>query len=585
VPASTTTHAAILALLATDAPEEELRAALDALGDDDPELAAAALALHRARLEDRRRAVGLGVLSESAADLATHRDLDELLEAICRRARLLLGTDVAYIALSDPERGDTYVRTTDGIVSEAFRTMRLPAGVGIGGLVATTGRPQVTPDYAADAHLAHDRDVDDRVAAEGLRAIVAVPLQHGGETFGVLLSASRVVRRFAPQEVSLFRSLAAHAAAAIENARTLAQLAAHAARVERLGAAQERLAAVALDGGGLQELADVGRDLLGTAVELRGPDGERLAGDGAAGHELPLPGGPHDLGTLRLADPPADDVARDVADRVAALAAALLLQQRVQSEAEYRHRSRLLEEVLGGRSVDEDELRWLARAGVTLDAPHVVLVVAPPPAAERWAWLTATRAAGAEHGLVGTVAGRIVAVLPGDDAEAAAERWADLVRGAGAGRPTIGAADAASGLGGLPAAHRHATSALELLLALGHAGGTATIERLGIFGHMLAEPTRADLRRLLERTLGPVLEHDRTGRSELLPVLEAFFDESGHLANTARRLHVHINTLYQRLDRLDQVLGAGWREPDRRLELHLALRLRALDAQLRAGRP
>src|SRR5207244_11858175 len=111
-----------------DGPEGARRAAPAALGDDGAELADAARALHRARLEDRRRAVELSVLSESAADLASHRDVDELLHAICRRARLLLGTDVAYITLNDPERGDTYVRTTDGIVSEAFRTLRLPAG-------------------------------------------------------------------------------------------------------------------------------------------------------------------------------------------------------------------------------------------------------------------------------------------------------------------------------------------------------------------------------------------------------------------------------------------------------------------------
>ncbi|MBB1014142.1 PucR family transcriptional regulator, partial [Dietzia schimae] len=50
----------------------------------------------------------------------------------------------------------------------------------------------------------------------------------------------------------------------------------------------------------------------------------------------------------------------------------------------------------------------------------------------------------------------------------------------------------------------------------------------------------------------------------------------GSPSATAERLFVHVNTVYQRLDRLDQVLGTGWRRGDRALELRLALRLAEL---------
>ncbi len=134
------------------------------------------------------RALGLTALSDTATDLAAHLEVDQLLQAICRRARLLLGTDVAYVTLRDDAIGDTYVEATDGIVSEAFRMMRLPAGTGLGGLVAQTGRPEATADYAGDQRLQHSPDVDQRVAAEGLKGIVAAPLKRGGEVFGVLMS-------------------------------------------------------------------------------------------------------------------------------------------------------------------------------------------------------------------------------------------------------------------------------------------------------------------------------------------------------------------------------------------------------------
>jgi DNA-binding PucR family transcriptional regulator len=58
--------------------------------------------------------------------------------------------------------------------------------------------------------------------------------------------------------------------------------------------------------------------------------------------------------------------------------------------------------------------------------------------------------------------------------------------------------------------------------------------------------------------------------------LETFLDANGNLTRTAALLPVHINTLRQRLDRLDRLVGDGWREGEARLQLHLALRLRRI---------
>jgi sugar diacid utilization regulator len=600
----------VLSLLAAEVPEAELLATLEALRSaassaqelaEVERIAEAALALHRSRSEDRQRAVALSALSETAADLATHRDLDTLLRAICSRARLLLGTDVAYVTLLDRGANETYVRATDGIVSESFHSMRTPLGAGIGGLVAETGRPEATADYPADTRLDHVREIDLRVASEGLHAILAVPLKRAGESFGVLLSASRVVRHFTPQEIALSASLGAHAAIALENARlwddsrtALEELArahalaqTHAAQVHRLAAAQTRLAAVALEGGGLQALVEEAASCVAGWFELRDASGELLASAGTAHAHAPfrytarIPGSPGALGLITLASAVEVGIEQEFVDRIAGFAASILLQQRVQSEAEYRYRSRILEEMLEGRrALDDDTQRWLTRAGITVDQPHVVLVTAFEQSSERWGWLTVARAAVAEHGLVGTVSGRIVVIVPGDDPSRAAERWGSLVRGAGSARPTIGAALGTTGMHALPTAYRDATAALSLLVALGRHGEMATIAQLGIFGHMLSEPGRADLPRFLQRTLGVLTQHDARSRSPVLPVLDAFFAESGHLGNTARRLNVHINTLYQRLERIDELLGRDWRTADRRLQLHIALRLRALDLQL-----
>jgi sugar diacid utilization regulator len=601
----------ILALLAAEAPEYDIQYRVAELleGADGvdrarvAELARYAEEIQAARADDRRRARGLTALSETAADLASHRHVDELLTAICRRARLLLATDVAYITLRDTQRGDTYVHTTDGIVSETFRTMRLANGLGLGGLVAQTGRPEATADYTRDDRLAHSRDVDRRVSTEGLRAIVAAPLKRGNEIVGVLLSGSREVRQFDPTEVALFASLGTHAAIALESARliessqqTLADLERahealqrHAHHVERVGDVYAELASVALEGGGIDDLLETVVRRVPGRVDLHDPTGEVLnscvspawSDPSATWLQAQVLAGPDKLGLVRLRSSEDHAIAAELLQRTASLVAGILLSQRAQTEAEHRHRSILLEELLAEHhTADADLQRRAVRAGIPLDCELVVLVIDLAESAKRWAWMRAVQTAQRRKAIVGTVGGRIVAIEPGPDATESRAVWSAHLRGADEVAPTIGAAGDAIGAEGLRAAYRDAVRALNLLLALGRTGTSATIAELGFFGQMIGRAGPNELRTFLDHALGPVIDYDRQRGADLLTTLEAVLSQGGHLANSARALGIHINTLYQRLERLDQILGDGWRESDRRLELHLAVRLQALEHQL-----
>ena len=153
----------LLRLLAQDAPAERIEEQAAALAAADPRAGPLAreLALRvRAGIDaHQRREAELAALVETARDLASRSDPGGVLDAIVRRARTLLGTDVAYLTLADPERGDTFMRATAGSVSARFQTLRLPTGAGLGGLVAQTRRPYWTADYPADEPLpAHQRD-------------------------------------------------------------------------------------------------------------------------------------------------------------------------------------------------------------------------------------------------------------------------------------------------------------------------------------------------------------------------------------------------------------------------------------------
>ena len=274
----------LLRLLAQDAPVDRIEEAAAKLVASDPVdgPAARALALAiRAGIDARRRREAeLSALVDTARDLASRSDPGGVLDAIVRRARTLLATDVAYLTLADPERGDTYMRATAGSVSARFQTLRLPTGAGLGGLVAQTRRPYWTADYPADERYRHTTEIDAAVGEEGLVAICGTPLLVDGQFVGVLFAANRTRRPFRRDEVALLGSLAALAAVSLVQTRRSAETAAaldalstaHAG-IEQAATAHDRFTEVVLGGGGVDAIAAALAELLDCWVAVLDADG------------------------------------------------------------------------------------------------------------------------------------------------------------------------------------------------------------------------------------------------------------------------------------------------------------------------
>lgn len=237
----------------------------------------------RSELEGRRRREAeLSALFETAHDLAGLRDLDAVLRAIVQRARSLLGTDVAYLSLNDPVRGDTYMRVTEGSVAARFQQLRLGMGEGLGGLVAQTARPYVTDDYFKDDRFQHTLTIDAGVRDEGLVAILGVPLTLGHHVIGVLFAADRRARVFEREQIALLGSFAALAAAAIDTANLLTETRSalteleraneiirdHSGVIERASDVHDRLAELVLRGGGVHDVAAAVSEILDGTVEF-----------------------------------------------------------------------------------------------------------------------------------------------------------------------------------------------------------------------------------------------------------------------------------------------------------------------------
>ena len=579
----------------------------------------------RALLERRRRREAeLSALFDTASDLALLHDLDSVLEAIVRRARKLLDTDVAYMTLVDEERGDSYMRVTDGSVSAKFQQVRLPMGTGLGGLVAQTGTPYASDNYPADLRFRHASEIDSAVAEEGLIAILGVPMRLGSRIVGVLFAANRSARPFAREDVALLSSLAAHAAVAIDNARlleetraALAELSAankisreHAEAVERAAEAHDRMAELVLRGGDVRDLAASVAELLGgglvvfdaesrclvsvrtectPAVEEAAAAARALGRTVQRGELWATAVGPVEASQCCLVFAPASplsDAEVRIFERAAVVTALLLLSRRAAAAAEDRVRGELLDDLLSGRigrdAADLDLVHERARRlGVDLTQPNTVLVLRPPAGARH---RVATWAAGqaAEHrGLAADRDGATVLLLPGDDPGALARRVGREVKAAlgSAAAPgvTVGAGGPAYAPDQIASAYGTAQRCADALIALGRTGGAAAPADLGFAGLLLGGGAE-DIDTFVTATIGPVIDYDRRRGTALRQTLESYFAAGASPARAAELLHVHVNTVTQRLERIATLLGEQWQRPDRALEIQLALRLHRLRA-------
>ncbi|MCD9875016.1 helix-turn-helix domain-containing protein [Streptomyces guryensis] len=575
----------------------------------------------RAELEGRRRREAeLSALFETAHDLAGLRDLDAVLRAIVQRARSLLGTDIAYLSLNDPDRGDTYMRVTEGSVAARFQQLRLGMGEGLGGLVAQTARPYVTDDYFKDDRFQHTNTIDAGVRDEGLVAILGVPLMLGHHVIGVLFAADRRARVFEREQIALLGSFAALAAAAIDTANLLTETRSALAGleraneiirdrsgvIERASDVHDRLAELVLRGGGVHDVAAAVSQVLDGTVEFTeavDAPAAPLEASRAEGHAVrheddwiaAVAAGGELLGALVLRGHPGLDLVDQLTlERAAMVTSLLLLARRSAAEAEQRVRGELLDDLLDARDRDPRLLRERAsRLHADLDATHVVLAArldGPAPdadqeaAARRRLWSAASHLAATRHGLAAARDGGTVLLLPladGDTATEVARRTARQLGAAVHEAVTVGASapvqDLAAHPGTAAAAYAEGRRCLDALYLLGRPGDGAAAEDFGFLGLLLAGDR--DIAGFVDRTIGQVVAYDERRGTDLVHTLDAYFTCGMSPARTKDELHVHVNTVAQRLERVARLLGDDWQDPARALEIQLALRLHRLSAR------
>ena len=595
------------------------------------ELVRMAMAL-RNRLElHEQRERGMLAVIESAQELSGRLDLTDLLKAIVKRARNLMGSHLCWLTVYDVASGEFQVLVADGAISE--RTGRMTAGrnLGVAGVVMSTRLPFFTPDYLHDNRFAHDATLDDTFRDEGVAALVGAPLMWEDSVIGLLFVADRYHRTHTALNVSILCTLATHAALAINNAKAFAEaeaalekadlarqaLEARASDVQDAVEAHEKLtsllakgaslgalsqAIVQLLGGSLLVLDEAGQvisraaapDYEGVAADAFATHGEhsaalakalresRLAGRSflAYSHEgemcrvIAVLGGNEVLGAVLLfRQEDLREVALRTFERSSSVIGIVLLSQERLEAGKSREVASLVRSLISprhdepGLTLDRGE-----RFGLDLSQPMVLMVVEIEELRPGF-WARRVRASGAMFAQVlDEVDGVLVTVCGATRARDVVDAFNEFARRelGGAYRGVL--SRPVQSPAEVPALYAALRRGLTVLSRLGMRGSLVGQNEMALYSVLFETHNRGSLHDFLESTIGALTALDSKRGSDLTSTLLTYFDSNQNAKATALRMGIHVNTVRQRLGTVEEAIG-HWGHASRALELHMALRL------------
>lgn len=313
---------------------------------------------------------------------------------------------------------------------------------------------------------------------------------------------------------------------------------------------------------------------------------------------MPITGGGRVLGRVvaLTRDSPAGELAY-MLNQAAAAAAIVMTRDRAVATVEGKYRADFLRDALRGRAGDAHQMTAHASAfGWDLERPLAVVVAERhvaaevPGAQERTlrdnfaaAWNKAVLALD-DRAAVGWYSDEIVLLIGIDPSWTHAEvtarvsRMARDVRGVGGGgrQPfTTGISRVLTDLTNLPQAYAEARKAVEVG---GRMYGTQSVvhfDSLGVFRLLSLIESEAEIDSFINETLGELAGWGESNE-DLLATLECLLDNSLNVAETARELHFHYNSLRYRIGKLERILGPFVSDPQRRFAIQVALAARQL---------
>jgi purine catabolism regulator len=376
-------------------------------------------------------------------------------------------------------------------------------------------------------------------------------------------------------------------------------------RVLARGGREDDVAAVA-DGPWIDSSGRLRTEDVSVAVGLHAAvDPQSSDSDGTHLAVVTIAAGPLDHGRIaafsRRRDLGEDDL--HALERAATVCALVVTRDLAVAAVEDKYRADFLRDLLLGRTESDD--RALAHAngyGWDLQRDLVVMVLEPDdteagpprgvtldgratktrPVLERQTnALTAAVQARDRAAAVGGFSTEAVALLGASNEEEVARlvrSIATSVRGDGGGgrRPfSIGVSRICRGVRGLAEAYAQARTAVRVGRQVNGPSAITHFDDLGVYRLLSLVPDHAELRAFAVETLGP-LASDDPDDVDLRRTLEVLLQTNLNVAETARRLHFHYNTLRYRIGKLERLLGDFTTDATLRLNLALALRVVAM---------
>jgi hypothetical protein len=170
--------------------------------------------------------------------------------------------------------------------------------------------------------------------------------------------------------------------------------------------------------------------------------------------------------------------------------------------------------------------------------------------------------------------GCVAALVPAADPGAAATAATALRRLApGVGRTPVAAGiSAPSAPGALSGALEEARYSRRLAELRGGPVSVVTGDEVTSHILLLAAVPDEVRRAFAARVLGPVLEYDERNSAGLRDTLEAFLGCSGSWSKASEALHLHVNTVRYRIERVERLTGRDLSRLEDRVDIFLALR-------------
>jgi GAF domain-containing protein len=550
-------------------------------------------------------------------------ELDEVLAGVVDIATDATACHACLIYLVEQDR--LVLRAASPVHRTLVGRLEMTLDEGVTGWVARRRRPAFIRDDALhDPRMKYFPELHE----ERFQSMAAVPVSsRAGEVIGVIVLHTAAPHEFDEEVVGLLTHTASLVGGAIENAQLYEQARRRVRALTQLAGASQRLAA-ATDHAGLHEAATAGaRALLDAKLcqlfRLEPGGGRlRLVASDPPGAPAPRPQGGALLlellargrngGTARDLWPGHEGAALLAATLVASdeqlgvlcvlgrdgrrfgpgdeeLLAALADQtamgmERAELIARLTARDRVkdLFEALAEPSSDATVQR-AAPAGCDLDRPHVVVRAVAAPDSERasdWETVAARLSAQlrerdqAAYVDIGRDGVRAVVLVPDEAAVERVVAVCDAV--ASEEHAIVGVSAVGRGVADARQALREAGRAADIAATLRPAGGAVAYEQLGAYKYLAHVRVEESARDRHWTAVAALLAHDARRRTSLLDTLEEYLARRRSVAETARALFIHPNTLRQRLARIERVADLRLDGEDL-LALELAVKLVRLD--------